>query len=101
MRGVGFDADAGLLLSGRCRHDGDLDGALRLPSDRVMLVSNGLPTPCILRAARDMGARIVTYDPFRDWAGDVPEITRQGHLIKGGVRQGRVRREAGAGAARG
>jgi len=96
-----FDADAGLLLSGRCRHDGDLDGALKLPSDRVMLSPNGLPTPCILRAARDMWARIVTYDRFRDGAGDVPEIMQQDHLIKGGVRQGRGWREAGAGAARG
>jgi len=25
-----------------------------------MVVPNGLPTPCILRPARDMGARIVT-----------------------------------------
>ncbi|NPD18381.1 NYN domain-containing protein [Alterinioella nitratireducens] len=89
--GVVFDANAGYLLSGHYRHDGDLGRALKLPSDRVMVVPKGTPAdPYILRAARDMGARIVTNDRYRDWAEDFPEITQKGHLIRGGVRQGRI-----------
>lgn len=89
--GVVFDANAGYLLSGRYRHDGYLARALGLPEDRVMVVPKGRPAdPFILTAARDMGARVVTNDRFRDWAGDFPEIADRAHLIRGGYRDGRL-----------
>lgn len=97
--GVVFDANAGYLLSGHYRHDGDLGRALDLPVERVMVVPKGTPAdPFILTAARDMGARIVSNDRYRDWVADYPEITRKGHLIRGGMRKGKVWLDLGHGA---
>ena len=38
----------------------------------------------ILDAARHLDARVVTNDRYRDWAGDYPEVTKSGFLIRGG-----------------
>lgn len=89
--GVVFDANAGYLLTGKYQHDKSLSRALGLPENRVMVVPKGTPAdPQILAAARDMQARIVTNDRFRDWAGDYPEIRNPGHLIRGDIKNGRV-----------
>ena len=83
--GVVFDANAGYLLSGRYLHDGALAQHLRLPVSRVMVVPKGTPAdPVILDTARDMGARVVSNDRFRDWADAYPEVTAPGFLIRGG-----------------
>jgi len=87
--GVMFDANAGYLLGGRYMHDGAMGKGLGLPMERVMVVPKGVPAdPLILTAARDLGARIVTNDRYRDWWGDHPEAAEPGHLIKGGYRDG-------------
>ncbi|MDK3072477.1 hypothetical protein QO034_05065 [Sedimentitalea sp. JM2-8] len=89
--GVMFDANAGYLLFDRYTHDRAFATLLGLPEDNVMVVPKGTPAdPYILAAARKLGARIVTNDRFRDWAGDHPEIRRPGHLIRGGYRSGRL-----------
>lgn len=85
--GVVFDANAGYLLTGKYQHDGALGRALGLHEDRVMVVPKGTPAdPAILTAARDMKARVVTNDRFRDWADDFPEIRTPGHLISGSIK---------------
>lgn len=87
--GVMFDANAGYLLADRYQHDGVLARQLRLPKDRVMVAPKGTPAdPMILQAARDMGAKVVTNDRFRDWADQFPEVAEPGFLIKGGYRDG-------------
>jgi hypothetical protein len=87
--GVMFDANAGYLLTGRYMRDTELGQALRLPVDRVMVVPKGVPAdPYILNAARDLKARIVTNDLYRDWISDFPEIADEGFLVKGGYRKG-------------
>ncbi len=89
--GVIFDANAGYLLSGSYMHDGSFAKALDLPHDRVMVVAKGTPAdPTILMAARDLGARIVTNDRYRDCVGEYPEISQCGHLIRGTVQGGQV-----------
>lgn len=89
--GVMFDANAGYLVSGVYVHDAGFGRALGVPEDRVMVVPKGTPAdPAILTAARDFGARIITNDRFRDWAGDFPEIKEPGLLIRGGYRSGRL-----------
>lgn len=89
--GVIFDANAGYLLSGAYMHDSVLAKALGLPRDRVMVVPKGTPAdPAILTAARDLGARIVTNDRYRDWIEDYPEISQPGHLIRGAFQDGKV-----------
>lgn len=89
--GVVFDANAGYLLSGQYLHDGVLSRALDLPEDHVMVVQNGTPAdPVILTMARDMNARIVTNDRFRDWAGEFPEVRRAGYLIPGAFKGGHL-----------
>lgn len=86
--GVIFDANAGYLLTDRYQHDQFFSRTLGLPQDRVMVVPKGTPAdPFILTAARDMGARIVTNDRFRDWAQDFPEVRNEGFLIPGGYRE--------------
>ncbi len=84
---VVFDANAGYLVAGIYQHDRAMGTLLGLPEDRVMVVSKGSPAdPVLLAAARDLGARIVTNDRYREWAEAHPEVNTPGHLIKGGFR---------------
>ena len=89
--GVVFDANAGHILTGRYRHHSDMARLLGLPEHRVMVVNKGTPAdPAILAAARDLGARIVTNDRYRDWADAHPELAAPGYLIRGGYRAGKL-----------
>lgn len=87
--GIIFDANAGYKLADRYLDDRDFAKLLKLPNDRVLVVAKGEPAdPTILSAARDMGGKVVSDDRFRDWAGEYPEVTEPGHLIRGGYRDG-------------
>lgn len=89
--GVMFDANAGYLVSGKYKHDRSFATWLGLPEDRIMVVPTGTPAdPAILTAARDLGARVVTNDRFRDWAEPYPEVRSPGFLIPGGYRKGKL-----------
>jgi len=89
--GVMFDANAGYKLADRFMNDTALAHQLGLRPDRVMVVPRGEPAdPAILTAARDLGARVVTNDRFRDWAADFPEVLTPGFLIPGGTRDGQI-----------
>ena len=89
--GVVFDANAGYKLMGEYKHDHALGKLLGLPRDRVMVVAKGTPAdPVILASARELGARIVSNDRFRDWAETHPEVATPGHVIAGGYRDGQV-----------
>lgn len=89
--GVVFDANAGYKLAGRYRHDGEMARLLGLPVDQVMVVPKGeIADAWILAAARDLGARVVTNDRYRDWAESHPEVARPGHLIRGRFRDGKL-----------
>lgn len=88
--GVMFDANAGYLLTGKYQHHPAFAKLLGLTPDRVLVVPKGQPAdPTILAAARELDARIVTNDRFRDWAEHHPEVRQPGHLIRGGYREGR------------
>ncbi len=94
--GVVFDANAGYKLLGKYKHDHAFGRMLGLPEDRVMVVNKGNPAdPTILEAARDLGARVVSNDRFRDWAERFPEVTKPGHVIAGGYRDGQLWLELG------
>jgi hypothetical protein len=89
--GVVFDANAGHLLAGRYLHDNDLGKLMNLPRDRVLVAHKGTSAdPLVLTAARDMSARIVSNDRFRDWMTDYPEISDPGYVIRGGYRSGKI-----------
>lgn len=89
--GVVFDANAGHLLTGRYRHHREFGRMLGLPEAQVFVVPKGTQAdPFILAAARGMKARIVTNDRYRDWAEAHPEVAVDGHLIRGGYRDGRL-----------
>ncbi len=89
--GVMFDANAGHLFAGTYRDDKAMSKLLNLPLERVMVVPKGSPAdPYILKAARDMGARVISNDRFRDWAKDYPEVAEPGYLVRGEYRQGRL-----------
>jgi Zc3h12a-like Ribonuclease NYN domain len=89
--GVVFDANAGYKIGDRYQHDGALARMLGLPADRVLVAGKGTQAdPLLLAAARDLKARIVTNDRFRDWAETHPEVTEPGHLIRGGFRDGKL-----------
>ncbi|MGV8987570.1 MAG: NYN domain-containing protein [Cypionkella sp.] len=94
--GVVFDANAGYKIAGRYKHDYALGQLLDLPESRVMVVDKGTPAdPVLLAAARDLGARIVTNDRYRDWRETHPEVGDAGHLIRGGYRDGALWLEIG------
>lgn len=88
---VVFDANAGYKLGKGYRHDADMARLLNLPEKQVLVVPKGTPADeHILAAARSMGARVVSNDRFRDWQANYPEVTRPGHVIRGGMREGKV-----------
>jgi hypothetical protein len=89
--GVVFDANAGYKLDGSYHHHHEMARSLGLPEDRVMVVHKGTPADAtILLAARDLGARVVSNDQFRDWTEAYPEVREPEHLIKGGYRRGKL-----------
>lgn len=89
--GVVFDANAGYLISDRFMNDLAFAKLLNLPRDRVMIAPKGTPAdPLVLAAARDLGARVVSNDQFRDWKEDHPEIAEPRYLIKGGYSAGEL-----------
>ncbi|MFD0982364.1 NYN domain-containing protein [Tropicimonas aquimaris] len=89
--GVVFDANASYKLAGKYLDERALARRLSLPRDNVIVVDKGTPAdPILLEVARDLGARVVSNDQFRDWAFDHPEIREPGHLIRGGYRNGKL-----------
>ncbi|MBY4893380.1 hypothetical protein KUL25_11455 [Rhodobacteraceae bacterium N5(2021)] len=89
--GIVFDANAGYKLGDRYLDDRDFAKLLNLPGDRVLVVGKGEPAdPTILAAARDLGAKVVTNDRFRDWATDFPEVAENNFLVHGGYRDGKL-----------
>ena len=90
--GVIFDANVGYLLTGKFKNTNAMAKLLGLPEKRVMVVPKGEPADrFILQAARELGARVVSNDRFRDWVEDFPEIGDPGHVIKGRHQQGDVK----------
>lgn len=91
MPGVIFDANAGYRIGSNYLDDRALARLLAVPEDRVLVVPKGTPAdPYILAAARDLKARVVTNDRYRDWADRFPEVREPGFLIKGGISDGAV-----------
>jgi hypothetical protein len=89
--GVMFDANAGYLLVGNYQHDNDFAHLFGLPVDQILVAEKGVQAdPYLLNAARDLNAKIVTNDLFRDWANDFPEVRKRGHLIHGGYHKGKL-----------
>ena len=88
---VMFDANAGHLVFGGYKHDHELAQMLGLTFDQVVVVDKGVEAdPHLLRMARDLGAKVVTNDLFRDWAKKFPEVRTRGHLIHGGYHKGKL-----------
>ncbi|RVV98280.1 hypothetical protein EKE94_04945 [Mesobaculum littorinae] len=86
---VVFDANAGYKLRGRYMDATALARNLGLARGNVIVVGRGNPAdPEILKAARDLGARVVSNDRFRDWAEAYPQATRPDRLVRGGYRGG-------------
>lgn len=94
--GVVFDANAGYKISGRYQDDAEIARQLGLTEDRVLVVPKGTQAdPFLLSTARELGARVVTNDRFRDWTDAHPEVREPGHLMRGGYRDGKLWLEDG------
>lgn len=89
--GVVFDANAGYKLEGRFLGERELAIRLGIPAAQILVVPKGSQAdPYLLDTARELQARIVTNDRFRDWIADYPEVAGPGLLVSGGMREGRV-----------
>jgi hypothetical protein len=89
--GVVFDANAGYKLSGRFAGELEFSRLLGLHRHNIFVVPKGTQAdPFLLNAARELQAKIVTNDRFRDWAEAHPEVQEPGHLIRGGFRDGKL-----------
>ena len=87
--GVVFDANVGYKIGDRYQDDAAIARMLGLTENQVLVVPKGTPAdPCLLQTARDLGARVVTNDRYRDWAEAHPEVRTPGFLIRGGFRDG-------------
>ncbi|HLQ19345.1 MAG TPA: hypothetical protein VK146_10230 [Tabrizicola sp.] len=89
--GVVFDANVGYKLMGQFLGERDLSRLLSLPRDQILVVPKGTQAdPFLLQTARDLDARIVTNDRYRDWIESYPDVVKPERLIAGGMRDGRV-----------
>lgn len=89
--GVVFDANVGYKLTGTFMGERDLSRMLSLPRDQILVVPKGTQAdPFLLETARDLKARIVTNDRYRDWIQSYPDVVRPERLVRGEVRDGRV-----------
>jgi hypothetical protein len=89
--GVVFDANAGYHLAGRYLGERELGRMLALPQQQILVVPKGTQADAyLLETARDLKAKIVTNDRYRDWVEGYPEVAGAGMLITGGVQGGRV-----------
>jgi hypothetical protein len=89
--GVVFDANVGYKLMGKFLGEGDLSRLLSLPRDQILVVPKGTQAdPFLLETARDLDARIVTNDRYRDWVESYPDVVKPERLVRGGVRDGRI-----------
>lgn len=89
--GVVFDANVGYKLMGKFMGERDLSRLLSLPRDQILVVPKGQQAdPFLLETARDLKARIVTNDRFRDWVDRYPDVPQPERLVTGSMRDGRV-----------
>lgn len=89
--GVVFDANVGYKLTGKFMGERDLSRILSLPRDQILVVPKGKQAdPFLLETARDLKARIVTNDRYRDWIDRYPDVARPEMLVTGEIRDGRV-----------
>lgn len=89
--GVVFDANVGYKLSGKFMGERDLSRLLPLPRDQILVVPKGSQAdPFLLETARDLNARIVTNDRYRDWSDTYPDVVQAERLIRGDMRNGRL-----------
>ncbi|MBY0350058.1 hypothetical protein [Tabrizicola sp.] len=90
--GVVFDANVGYKLTGKFMAERDLSRMLSLPRDQILVVPKGTQAdPFLLETARDLNARIVTNDRYRDWSDLYPDVARPERLIRGEMRDGKVK----------
>jgi hypothetical protein len=89
--GVVFDANVGYKLTGAFMGERDLSRLLSLPKDQILVVPKGTQAdPFLLETARDLNARIVTNDRYRDWVDRYPDVVKPERLVTGKVWDGKV-----------
>lgn len=83
-----FDANVGYKLEDKFIGSRELARKLGLSSDAVVVVDKGQPADrLILQVARELGAKVVSNDRFREWADDFPEVMEAGRVMRGGIAQ--------------
>jgi hypothetical protein len=88
---VWFDANAGYLTAGRYLGPQLLSGQIGVPARQVFVAEKGVPAdPLILQDAKELRARVVTNDRYRDWAERFPKVQEPGFLVRGRIRDGAV-----------
>jgi rRNA-processing protein FCF1 len=89
--GVVFDANVGYKLDGKFRGNVPMARKLGLKAAQVVVVDKGEPADrTILHVARDLNARILSNDRFRDWQDSFPEVIEPGRIVRGGYRNGQI-----------
>jgi hypothetical protein len=88
---VWFDANVGYLISDRFLREAELAVRLNLPKTQVFLAGKDTPAdPWVLAQARDLKARIVSNDRYREWVAAHPEVEEPGLLLRGRLVDGTV-----------
>jgi hypothetical protein len=98
---VWFDANVGHVVAGRYLGPEKMAKTLGLRQGQVLVAPKGTPAdPLLLEEATRLGVSVVTYDRFRDWAGDHPIVQDADRFVRGGVRDGVARLMPGGAAGR-
>lgn len=93
---VWFDANVGYKIGDRYRGPSSLALLLNIPVQQIFVAPKGEPAdPFLLEWAKDLKAKIVTNDQFRDWIDSHPQIRKPGFLVTGRVRGNNIQLNTG------
>ncbi|SDC46691.1 NYN domain-containing protein [Ruegeria marina] len=79
-----FDANVGYLVASRYMGPRELSRVLRYPASNINVAPKGTPAdPLLIEQARNLGARIVTNDRYREWAQAYPQVADPDLFLRG------------------
>ncbi|MBL4768977.1 MAG: hypothetical protein JKY94_14905, partial [Rhodobacteraceae bacterium] len=88
---VWFDANVGYKIGARYLGPLPLSKILKIPPQQIFVAPKGSPAdPFVLDCAKELNAKVVTNDQFRDWTESHPHMKEPGFLVTGGIQDNKI-----------